>query len=157
VTTVNAAAVHDAVLAMLVAALAPIPVGDAAIPSPEPGGRRPGLGTDGTWSGYLVVYRVASGARFGGGGYLGQPESIKTIRFQIVGVGVQRDQADHLAALATSVLVDRADQIPAAYIHPLTVPGHSVMQRTEAGEVPADEMAGVFTAGYLVDVMVSIA
>jgi hypothetical protein len=158
VTTVNTAVVHDAVYQLLTSALAPIAVGDGTIPTPPEGDdRRPGLGSDGTWRGYLVLYRIPAGALYWGDGYIGQAESIQTVRFQLVGVGVQQNQASHIAALAAAVLIDRGDTNPAAYVHPLTIPGHSVLKRSGAGEAPGDTAGGTFSAAQFVDVMVSIA
>ena len=153
---VDDALVADAVVALLRTELDPVQIGDGRAPTVANGDERV-IGPEGvTARSFGVVYKIAGG-RFEGDGYLGQPESIEVVRFQIVGVGVQRTAADRLASRMCSILVDRLDAPPASYVFPLTVPGHTVIDRHAVGKIPQDNGGGLVQMGHIVDVRVCVA
>lgn len=130
-----------------------IAIGDGRAPAPGPDDqRRTGPTTTGTRRGYGIVYQIAGGAALGQG-YLGEDTALRAVRFQLVGCGVSRAQAQAVADLMASILCDR-DDTTRAFVHTLTVAGHEVLDRVEAGEVPQDDEHGLVQMGYLVDVKV---
>jgi hypothetical protein len=151
---VDVGLVTSAVVALLRATVpAEVEIGDGRAPVPGPDDtRRTGPTTTGTRRGYGIVYQVAGGAALGQG-YLGEDTAIRAVRFQLVGCGVSRAQAQSVADLMTAVLCDR-DDTTRAFVHDLTVAGHAVLDRTEVGDVPQDDEHGIVQMGYLVDVSV---
>lgn len=152
---VDTSLVTSAVVAMLRAAVPPeVLIGDGRPPAVDPDQqRRSGPTVTGTRRGYGIVYQIPGGVLRGAEGYLGEPTAIRAVRFQLVGVGVTREQAQSVGDLMTSILCDRADDTR-AFVHTLTVAGHTVMEREEAGDVPQDDVQGLIQLGHLVDVTV---
>lgn len=153
---VDVGLVTTAVVELLKATVpAEVAIGDGRAPAPGPDDtRRTGPTATGTRRGYGIVYQIAGGQALGDG-YLGESTAIRAVRFQLVGCGVSRAQAQSVADLMASILCDR-DDVTRAYVHTLTVPGHGVFDRQEVGEVPQDDEHGIVQMGYLVDVGVSV-
>ena len=151
---VSVGLVSSAVVALLRSTLpAEVAVGDGRAPAPgEDDVRRNGPTATGTRRGYGIVYQIPGGAALGQG-YLGEDTAIRAVRFQVMGCGVSRAQAQGVADLMVGVLCDR-DDVSRAFVHTLSVAGHAVLDRVEVGDVPQDDEHGLVQMGYLVDVVV---
>lgn len=102
---------------------------------------------------YLVVWVIAP-AQFLTPGYAGQDGS-ETVRFQLTGVGAQRDAAHGCAVVATGILVDRLDgPDDRSFVHDLVVAGHSVIDRRKVERGPIVAEGGTWNAPMIVDVWV---
>lgn len=143
-SVVDVGEVTTGVLTMLIDAM-PCPVGDGAAP----------LADDDEFvefaNGYAILYRVPSGARYMGSGIAATSAALQWVRFQVTTAGLQRDQVELFAARALGAFLDRAS---GAYVNDIDVPGHSVIQRVPAGDVPLEQL-GSAQSGVLVDLLVS--
>lgn len=150
---VDVGLVTSAVVALLRANVpAEVEIGDGRAPVPGADDRRrTGPTTTGTRRGYGIVYQIPGGVPLGDG-YMGEPTAIRAVRFQLMGCGVSREQAQAVADLMVGIVCDRASGV---FVHTLTVAGHSVFDRQEVGDVPQDDEHGIVQMGYLVDVAVA--
>jgi hypothetical protein len=142
--TVDASRVTDGVLALL--GSTGLLVGDGVPPTPADPDDVLALS-----AGYLVVRQVAAPGPYLGVGYAGQPEGMTRCRMEITAVGVQRDQAERAAERAANAIVARG---PAGWVNPLTVTGHTVLDRARAGRYAPEIEAGAWAVTVLVDVTV---
>lgn len=149
---VSVGLVTGAVVALLRAEMpSEVAIGDGRAPAPGADDtRRSGPTTTGTRRGFGIVYQVAGGVALGAG-YLGEDTAIRAVRFQLMGCGVSRAQAQTVADEMTAILCDR-DDVTRAFVHTLAVAGHEVLDRVEVGEVPMDDEHGIVQVGFLVDV-----
>lgn len=109
----NEDAVTTALVDVLRAGVAPIPVGD---------GKRPdGLAADAT---YLVVNQIASGAPIGG---KADPEGTKWLKYQITAIGRQRNAAGLALDRALRVVLGR--DTDRGYTTPIVADGAQVTGR----------------------------
>lgn len=122
---VDSSLVTPAVLSLLRGQMS-CPIGSGVVPSPPEGEQTLDLDV-----GYLVVYLIPAGSFYSGQGYIGQYNSIETLRYQLTSSGSQMDHADLLANFAASVITARDSN--GDFVHALSVPGHAVMNRYRAG------------------------
>lgn len=85
-----------------------------------------------------------------GEGYTGS-EGHGRVRVQLTGHGVTSTQATLCAELMAAVLLERTG---GAWVHDLSVDGHSVMHRRSVGIGNPDNEGGIHTCPYLVDVSI---
>lgn len=153
---VDAQLVDQAVKELLEGQLS-FPVGEGEMPSPVDLAEV-GLATaDGSESaeqimaGGVFIERLGSSAREVQTGWIGATDSMRTLRYHLVGWGIQQDQAVRCSGMAKAVLVDKT---AAGYIHDLTVAGHAVMGRAWEADTRAERIGLTWQAGNIVTVMV---
>lgn len=144
----NQSMVTDALVAA-VRAVVTFRVGDGTIPTVED--------ADGDFvpasNGYGMILRVSGGGPEGHG-YYGQPESVERIRYRILGFGVRRDQAERIASAMSEIVVARDPADRSEFEWPLSVGGHSVIDRRRVSTVPTMTQGGVWQSGHDVEIVV---
>lgn len=132
----------------LLRAETPFLVGDGAAPAPDPTDERLNLEA----GPFLVVYELSPG--YLSEGWTGQVESQARLEWQVSASGLTREQAATARDMAQAVLVGKPSG-GGPYTHPITVPGHVVMDRGLIG-MPMDRM-GTYQAGFRVWFLVNVA
>ena len=143
---VDSSLVSPAVVSLLRAEM-PCPVGAGVVPTPPEGEQSLDLDV-----GYLVVYLIPAGSFYSGEGYIGQWNSVETLRFQLTSSGSQMDHADLLANFAASVITAR--DVNGGYQFALNIPGHTVMNRYRAGRGLDSASRTVNSTSQIVEIQV---
>jgi len=139
VTSVAARSPLTSAYVALLRAQLPIPVGDGAAPTTDPaaGPRLDPLGA------FVIVYELDANpiAR----GWTGAGAAMIEVVHQVSCMGIQRDQASMASDMAAEVLGGRT--VGGGFVYPVTVTGHTVMDRWIRAFMPM-ESEGTFRSGF---------